>query len=443
MRTLLSLVLTVYLPALAQSSGNSEPTFQSKVTLVTVPVVVRDRQGRAVGNLTKDDFQLFDKGKPRTISRFAIEKTNAPAAVAGELAGEKPAGSAQNADRPIATQFTAYVFDDLNLDSGNLAPVRNAAEKHLSGLAPSARAAIFTTSAVTTLDFTSDQAKLKDALTRLMPRSRTGTKQTDCPYISYYMADLIVNEHDEEALKAGVQEAISCGDHSFSIVQDVEAAAKLMLGIGDIETRTTLHTLKAIVRHVGAMPGQRTVVFVSPGFLTNREHSGMLDIIENAIRLNVTISCLDARGLYLTGQYSDATTRPVHGAEAERLLDQYDRESNSAQSGAMTELAEETGGSFFHNDNGLYEGFQKLAAPPAFLYLLGFSPENLKSDGKFHALKVKLKNGGGLSLQTRRGYFAPRQAIHPAEQAQEEIEGALFSRQEMHDIPITSLAQSF
>src|ERR1017187_10618999 len=50
------------------------PAFQSHVTLVMVPVVVRDIHGVAVDNLTKESFQLFDKGKPQEISRFSMEK---------------------------------------------------------------------------------------------------------------------------------------------------------------------------------------------------------------------------------------------------------------------------------------------------------------------------------------------------------------------------------
>src|ERR1039458_8270117 len=62
-----------------EMATRDEPTaFQAKVNLVMVPVVVRNAQGHAIGNLGKESFQLFDKGKPQEISRFTVEKTGAP-----------------------------------------------------------------------------------------------------------------------------------------------------------------------------------------------------------------------------------------------------------------------------------------------------------------------------------------------------------------------------
>src|SRR5512142_711643 len=48
-------------------------TFKTRVNLVMVPVVVRDKQGRPIGTLKQDDFQLFDRGKPQLITRFSLE----------------------------------------------------------------------------------------------------------------------------------------------------------------------------------------------------------------------------------------------------------------------------------------------------------------------------------------------------------------------------------
>jgi hypothetical protein len=52
-------------------------TFRTRVNLVLVPVVVRDKEGRPVGNLARDDFQLFDERKPQVITKFAVENAGA------------------------------------------------------------------------------------------------------------------------------------------------------------------------------------------------------------------------------------------------------------------------------------------------------------------------------------------------------------------------------
>jgi hypothetical protein len=76
--------LLLVLPAWPQdqpevTSHEGAVTFSSKVNLVSVPVVVRDTEGRAIGSLKQENFQLFDKGKLQTITTFSIEKTEAPA----------------------------------------------------------------------------------------------------------------------------------------------------------------------------------------------------------------------------------------------------------------------------------------------------------------------------------------------------------------------------
>ncbi|HEV2448585.1 MAG TPA: hypothetical protein VGS58_21780, partial [Candidatus Sulfopaludibacter sp.] len=107
------------------------------------------------------------------------------------------------------------------------------------------------------------------------------------------------------------------------------------------------------------------------------------------------------------------------------------------------EIAVGTGGGFFQNNNDLAQGFKLMGAAPEFVYLLGFSPQNLKLDGGFHPLKVALKNAGPLSVQARRGYYAPKHLEDAAETARREIEEALFSREEMHDLPISLRTQFF
>jgi len=92
------------------TSHDTAPTFQTKVNLVLVPVVVRDRQGEAVGNLRQEDFQLFDKGKPQIISKFSIEKSDR-----SMLKTEKPAtGSETTQPNAVAAampeRYVIYPF---------------------------------------------------------------------------------------------------------------------------------------------------------------------------------------------------------------------------------------------------------------------------------------------------------------------------------------------
>ena len=109
----------------------------------------------------------------------------------------------------------------------------------------------------------------------------------------------------------------------------------------------------------------------------------------------------------------------------------------------MEELPDATGGRYFHGNNDLEAGFAQVTAAPEFVYVLGFSPQNLKLDGAYHALKVTLKVSHGLDLQARRGYYAPKHLANPEEDAKREIEEALFSRDELQDIPLELHLQFF
>ena len=98
---------------------------------------------------------------------------------------------------------------------------------------------------------------------------------------------------------------------------------------------------------------------------------------------------------------------------------------------------------FFHNNNDLDRGFQQLDTPPEFSYLLAFSPQNLKFDGRFHNLKVKVNGPQKLNVQARKGYYAPKQAVGEAEQAKQQIQDEVFSQEELHELPVELHTQFF
>jgi hypothetical protein len=114
-----------------------------------------------------------------------------------------------------------------------------------------------------------------------------------------------------------------------------------------------------------------------------------------------------------------------------------------AEEDVLGELAYGTGGMYYHNNNDLQRGFERIAARPEYVYVLGFSPQNLKLDGAFHRLTITLKDPKKHTLEARRGYYAPRHLADPEETAKEEIEDAMFSREELRDIPVEMHTQFF
>jgi hypothetical protein len=185
------------------------------------------------------------------------------------------------------------------------------------------------------------------------------------------------------------------------------------------------------------------MALVSPGFILTMQTREQIDLIDRANRSNIVINTIDARGLYtpdVLGDISQPNTSTAQTAgprDTLRLAEQF------AQSEILGELADGTGGTFFHNRNDLDVGMQRAVAAPEVSYLLGFSPQNMKLDGRFHPLKVSLTNKSKLLVQARRGYYAPRTIKDPAETAKEEIQEAIFSQEELHDVPIELQTQFF
>lgn len=443
------------------ATHDTAPTFSSGVNLVLVPVVVRDAKGNPIGTLRREDFQLLDKSKPQFISKFSIERPAAPliipnAGIETDAEGKEKAPPAST--QPIATRFVAWLFDDLHLSAGDLLRVREAAVAQLAGLEKGARAGIFTTSGKITLDFTDDRDMLDQTMRRILPQPARVISGAECPDISYYQADLIINKSDPNALNVAVTEYLTCNPPPAG--QSQQAAADLAqayvrstalnaLNTGDYDTRVAFDVVKSLIRRMAVLPGSRTIVLLSPGFFITIDHrveEG--ELMDRAIRANVVISALDARGIYVVVPGGDASTRTSLVASVATQKTQMQLDSAREESDVLGELATATGGAFIHNTNDLSEGMKQIGAQPDFIYVLGFTPDNLKFDGSYHGLKVSLtkeaaRAAGAFQLQARRGYYVARHATDPAEQAKQEIEEAFFSREEIRDLPVELHTQFF
>jgi VWFA-related protein len=413
----LALILCKGTPAQEKSATpppDSVPKIQVSVNAVLLPVVVRDSQGRVVGNLKQEDFHVFDKNKPQAISGFSIQKR---AVMEGSEASTDPAPPDRAATQSRAAvredstgvpkRFTVIVFDDMHLSTGDLMQLQKIAPEIVAGsLRDSDLAAVVSISGNTS-GLTRDPSKLQDVIMKIslhnLYRHTRG-----CPNIEYYEADRIQNKHDLMATDIAIDNAMACCDCSRETARTlVDETSRRELQIGDQDVRVTLGFIGEVVRKMGAMPGQRLLVLISPGFLTisadaAAEKSQLLDM---AAQSNVTISAVDARGLYTT--VLDAGERSAGSALAERTTSQNHAASSALSEDVMAELAEGTGGTFFHNSNDLQAGFQALTAVPEYVYLLELSLQNVKQDGSYHPLKVKVDKGG-LTLKARLGYFAPK-----------------------------------
>lgn len=439
-------------PGPEMATRESVPTFTGGVNLVLVPVIVRDKQGKPVGTLRQEDFQLFDKNKPQLITKFSLEKRVTTRAIEAPPPAE-PAAPGENIP-PIPgapNRFVAYLIDDMHLTTADLLRVRQAAVQHLESFdEPNTRSAIYTTSGRTRLEFTDDREQLRAALNRILPQTSALAMVRNCPDVSFYQADLIINKNDTQALAAAIQETIVCmmlptDDPSTPATAEgiSRATSYSVLATGGAETTLVLKTVEDVIRRMAAAPGSRMIVLASPGFFLTLDHRSEENaLLDRAIRANVTINSLDARGLYTVLPGGDIS-EPGPIAPGTGIKEVYRLASASANSDILAELANGTGGKFFQNDNGLREGLKQLADQPEYVYVVGFSPQNLKLDGAFHTLRVAIKNSKDLSLQSRRGYYAPNHAVSPEETAREEIREAVFSREELQDIPVEVQTQFF
>lgn len=400
--------------AAAPSSGNMGLTLHVRVNAVLVPVVVRDGRGQTVDDLHKEDFSVFDDGKAHPLSGFLVERRGvARSAAQGSSASgavQRPPASAVPPSTGLPDRVTVFVFDDMHLNHDQIAYVRKAASATLDeALTGTDVAAVVTTSGKINSGLTRDRAKLSDAVMAVRPEGIYQAEASSCPRISYYQADQILNKRDGAALQDAIHQVMTiCTTMPPSMVNlarsIAESTARRALEAGEQDVLSTYATISEIVRRMAKLPGQRTLILVSPGFLPIEQEARTAEskLIGIAAESNVTINALDAEGLYTTAlKASD----DVHNRDPVQMTDYRDNEMRS-QSNAMGELADAAGGRFFHNSNDLTAGFRMLLEAPETVYVLELPLDGVREDGAWHRLSVKVDRGD-TQIQAREGYFAP------------------------------------
>jgi VWFA-related protein len=344
----------------------------------------------------------------------------------GATAGPGVAVSGASAT-PASPQnrFILFLFDDRHLNSTDLAITQTAAIKMLDEpLAATDYEAVLSFSGVNS-GITRDRAVLQAAIKKLKVHRTFQHDTRDCPDIDYYAADRILNQHDTTEFEVAVTKAQAClgggggfyskdppgsgiDNPTFLPQRLARSAAVRALAIGEEDARQSLLLIGAVVSAMSKLPGQRTLILVSPGFLSLSPEAMTFksELLDRAAGSNVVISALDARGLYQgnadASQGGNTTISDTFGQTSQDRLAAMESSEN-----ALAELANGTGGTFFHNNNDLENGLKSLAAAPQYLYLLQVSLKDVKPTGTYHRLQVKVDQHG-LDVQARRGYFAPK-----------------------------------
>lgn len=373
---------------------SSQNVVRISTQLVQVDVVVTDKKGHHVTDLTPADFELLVDGKKQSLTHFS--HVNLPGEATRELPTRKQAAAIIALEsmptRQIALEEVrrtiAFIVDDLGLSPSSMELTRETLRKFVREQMQDGDlvAIIRTGSGLGMLEqFTSDKRILYAAIEKLLwnPFSRDMT-------VSFADASNTEEETDEAA-----------ADQQATL-NEIEEFRETTYSTG------TLGAINFVVRGLRDLPGRKSVVVISDGFRIRSRNNNdnttelilqsLRQLAELANRSGVVIYSIDAKGLqpFVPG----ANVGPVPSASS------YSNAWQSAQEAleGPAFLAQQTGGFTVVNTNDLNLGIQEVLYDQQSYYLLGFDPEDEKFDRRYHSIQVKVTRPG-LKVRTRSGFF--------------------------------------
>lgn len=417
-----------------------------KATMVDVNVVVRDSHGQAISGLTRDDFEIYDQGKKQKVTMFTPELAHPPvvqvqAALTTAAAPEVPTPAPPSAP----ARYLGFYFDDTDMTMSQLVYVRKAAEVFVRNtMDETDRVAVFTSSATVTQQFTSNKQQLLDAIAKLLSHTH-GQSASGCPVMTPYEAyeiGLFDREHsDALGLAVGENGHRQCcaGD----CVNYVLNSAESVRFQNEVYALDTLGVLGDVIRYMEKMPGRRSLIMASGGYysMPQQVQHSQDKMIAGAIHAGIIINTLGAKGLtadYDFSQGEEIFNRSSGSAYAAML----NIMENQVSDDGLSAVAQGTGGKFFHDNNDMVTGLRQLSELPAASYVLGFAPNEVKDNGLFHNLKVKLPGQHDVTITARPGYFAlTREQAAPSAKYQK-LNKEVMSSDTLTEIATDVVAQS-
>ena len=433
---ILCIVMAVPANLFAQDSSAGIPpvTIRANTRLVMVDVVVRDKKGQPVTGLKAEDFTVEENGKKQKVAVFT------PPGATSQKISPPPPGVLSNHVENIgsAEPPTVLMIDALNSPFKDQAYARSEMLKYVVEQSKPGQqmAVVALTDRVHVLQqFTSDPQVLLTAIKNFKPEEQILQPAPPRPGSSAPV----------EMAGPGAQAAAGI----VAAQAEVSSFTNLQIGF-DLERRTTIsiEAMRSLSRLLGGLPGRKNVVWLTAympfdlipedramsdaelaadlpaqgrqrsvgvnagGSLAAEQRSlhnqEIRDAESRLASANIAIYPVDLHGL-ISGQETIAAVSGAHGSDIHgaTLANAAIAQSSSlvASQGSMREVAGETGGRAYFNQNEIRQGVALAAADNQATYMLGYYPENKKWDGKYRSLKVKISQGD-TEVRYRKGYFA-------------------------------------
>jgi VWFA-related protein len=423
----LLVAVTLLLGASGSAQAPQTPpsvTFEVEVNYVDVDAIVTDENGNFVTGLTREDFEVFEDGKPQKIGTFSYVELPVEPPDRFAVLGRPVSTDARSNARPFDGRVYVIVLDDLDISPLRGPLVKNAAREFvLQHLGANDLAAVVYTSGRpdATQDFTNDRTLLVAAIDQFVGR-RLRSAAIDALERHYHKELTAANRPDNYSLAgADIKDSAAPID-----IRDLEREQRAVM---------VLDTLRNLGEFLAGVRGRRkAVLFFSEGLEmpmgeiygihTATDVVGAIkDAITAAAKSNVNFFALDPRGLIgMTSEYIE--TAGSHAPDV--ALGVFG--ATNAQQGLLNELklsqdslrtlAEETGGFAAVNQNTLGSAFERIVDANSRYYVLGYYPPSTARDGRFHRIEVRVKRPG-LRVSARRGYASPRGRT-PAERKRDE-----------------------
>lgn len=411
---ILVLILSLFVSGSGQTTSSSaqqtvpddDEVVRITTNLVQIDVTVTDKDGRQVTDLRPEEFEVFEDGRPQALSNFSYIglDVNAAASQPSDRA-RKPRDKSVLPEPPVrlrpeqVRRAFALVVDDFGMDFTSMHFARKALKKFVDEqMQPGDLVAILrTTSGVGALQqFTTDKRQLYAAIERIRWSPRYGKGLTSFSFGG-----------ERESLPADGSRSQGDNNPLGDSLSEMEDFREKMFKYG------ALAALEYITRGLKEIPGRKAVILMTSGLpvgnvgrTSDRTLSALERLIELANRASIVYYTIDARGLEtLNFTAADAGGWPH---DTGRRLSAMRSASFDSQTG-MRYLSEQTGGTFFGNNNDLSSGIKRAVEDLKGYYLIGYRPEASTFDPKtgqrhFHKLSVKVKRPG-LKLRTRAGFL--------------------------------------